>query len=110
MTEKTTQETGPHGIKVGDIFDDAWGYDQTNIDFYQVVKVTRKTIVVREIAQRKQETGFMSGKCEPTPNHFTGPEVRKVPKLTTDGRVFLPSEYGWCEPWEGNERFWSSYH
>ena len=25
------------GVEVGDVFVDSWGYEQTNIDFYQVV-------------------------------------------------------------------------
>ncbi len=29
------------GIKVGDIFVESWGYDQTNVNFYKVVGVTR---------------------------------------------------------------------
>lgn len=30
------------GYKVGDIFYTSWGYEQTNIEFYQVVKATPK--------------------------------------------------------------------
>jgi len=26
-------------LKVGDIFESSWGYDQTNVDFYEIVKV-----------------------------------------------------------------------
>ena len=26
-----------YGVKVGDVFYDSWGYEQTNIDFYQVI-------------------------------------------------------------------------
>lgn len=28
-----------HGVQVGDIFEMTWGYDQTNTDFFQVVKL-----------------------------------------------------------------------
>jgi hypothetical protein len=37
--------------KIGDIVYNSWGYEQTNVEFYQVVKITPKTITVKEIAQ-----------------------------------------------------------
>lgn len=39
-------------IKVGDLFVCSWGYDQTNVDFYQVVDVKGKTFTIRAIAGR----------------------------------------------------------
>jgi hypothetical protein len=40
-------------VKVGDIFYCSWGYDQTNIDFYQVVELSAsgKTAKLREIGK-----------------------------------------------------------
>jgi hypothetical protein len=34
---------------IGDILKDVWGYEQTNVDFYEVVKVTEKTATVRTL-------------------------------------------------------------
>lgn len=36
-------------FKVGEIFYDSWGYDQTNIDFYQIIEVKSRSVVIREI-------------------------------------------------------------
>lgn len=36
-------------IEVGSIFYNSWGYEQTNIDFYQVVKVSPSSIWIREL-------------------------------------------------------------
>lgn len=36
----TTTETEERVVKVGDYFVSSWGYDQTNIDFYEVVGLT----------------------------------------------------------------------
>ena len=42
--------TNKYGVKVGDIFETSWGYDQTNVNFFQVVKLVGKTSVrVREV-------------------------------------------------------------
>lgn len=36
--------TAGHGFRVGDLLYSAWGYDQTNVDFYEVVRVSKSTI------------------------------------------------------------------
>lgn len=42
--------TNKYGVKVGDIFESSWGYEQTNVDFFQVVALAGKTSVrVREV-------------------------------------------------------------
>jgi hypothetical protein len=56
--------------KVGDVFRSSWGYDQTNINYYQAIKVTTKTVTVREIAQERIATGPMHGRCVPIVGRF----------------------------------------
>lgn len=39
-----------YGVKVGDIFESSWGYDQTNINFFQVVALAgTQSVRVREV-------------------------------------------------------------
>ena len=59
-------------LKPGDIMVMSWGYDQTNINFYQVIEVTGKcTIVIREIkGSRSEEIGFMTARVIPCPGAF----------------------------------------
>lgn len=39
-----------YGVQVGDIFSASWGYDQTNVDFFQVVQlVGTQSVRVREV-------------------------------------------------------------
>lgn len=48
-------------LEIGQIFYASWGYDQTNIEFYKVVKKTAKMIWLRAIGQEYlEQTGFMS--------------------------------------------------
>lgn len=42
-------ETFAHGYAVGDVLVSSWGYDQTNVDFYKVTRVTRGTVDLVEI-------------------------------------------------------------
>lgn len=41
--------------KIGDLLCASWGYDQTNIDFYQVTQVKGKMVEVREIGGHSVE-------------------------------------------------------
>lgn len=38
------------GAMVGDVLRSAWGYDQTNYDFYEVIKTTPKTVTLRKLS------------------------------------------------------------
>jgi hypothetical protein len=47
--------------QVGDILVSSWGYDQTNIDFYKVVKTTDKSVWIQPIKQRVvEQTHYLS--------------------------------------------------
>ena len=47
---KKTEKTNKYGVKVGDIFESSWGYEQTNVDFFQVIALVGETSVrVRQV-------------------------------------------------------------
>ena len=58
MTTTATTE-----VQVGDLFYDSWGYDQTQVDFYEVVGLTTsgKSLRVQKVAQK-----IVSGEGTPT--------------------------------------------
>lgn len=45
IEERKKQRSAPHSLQVGDILVSSWGYDQTNIDYYQVTKLIGSTMV-----------------------------------------------------------------
>lgn len=57
-------------VKVGDIFVSCWGYEQTNREFYEVVKKNGQFVTVREICQNYEPTGFMSGNITPRSGEY----------------------------------------
>lgn len=71
------QRSAPHDVKVGDVFRCSWGYDQTNIDFYEVTAVFGQMVEIREIGQDRQETEFMQGQCVPLLGSYRGDAMRK---------------------------------
>jgi hypothetical protein len=71
-----------HGLQVGDVLYSSWGYDQTNIDWFQVVGApTEKTVLIREIASKTaRSTGYGQDYVVPVPGKFVGPVMKKIPK------------------------------
>ena len=67
------KRSGSVNVKVGDVFVDSWGYEQTNIDFYQVVELVGKsTVVVREIGGETvgEPTSYCSDVVRPVKDSF----------------------------------------
>lgn len=86
--ERRAKQNSAHSLKVGDVLKSSWGYDQTNIDFYEVVDVPGpRTVVIREIAQERQETGFMSGRCVPQPGRYIGKPMTKRANSSNHVRI-----------------------
>ena len=74
----------PNNVQVGDIFRASWGYDQTNIDYYECTRVIGAMIEICEIGQMSEENGFMSGECVPSPGHYIGKPMKKKVSMWND--------------------------
>lgn len=64
-------------VKEGDVFRSSWGYEQTNIDYYQVVAIKgKRTLILREIAGviTEQNRGD-SGRRLPVVDEFINDEL-----------------------------------
>ena len=113
-----------HDVKVGDIYRTSWGYEQTNIEYFEVIEVKGKHAILREIAQERTETGFMQGKCVPLPGAYLKPRFEgddaglPIRRLIQDGHIKIDDvRYGW--PCKGKEvagvrviepSHWTAYH
>lgn len=95
-------------LKVGDILVSSWGWEQTNVDFYQVVNIiTGKTIEIRPIAEKTvTATGSMSETVTAVPDEFTG-SARRV-RVSTDDSIKLNS-YKYASKWDGQPEYQSHY-
>jgi len=134
MNKKETREyVKKHFVnpfKVGDIIHHSWGYGQTQADFYQVVKLTDKTVTVRAIGAKTVEgsEAYMSRRAMPVKDNFLTErlhsalvkhcdgkeEIRKriSAYVQNDGtlRYYIPTPYGWASKWDGNAKYNSWYH
>jgi len=90
-------------FEVGDIIYYSWGYDQTNVDFFQVVVVREKSISIRPIMSKENETGFMSGNSMPIKDAFKGePMTKRVNKFDYNGNPYISFDYGCGCLWDGS--------
>lgn len=87
---KAAEASANHGVKVGDVFRSSWGYDQTNIDYYQVLSVNNKTATFCKIAQLSENDGFLQGNCVPATNQFIGKPFKKlIQKSSTESSAYI---------------------
>jgi hypothetical protein len=91
-----------HSFQVEDILYSSWGYDQTNINFYQVTDVRGKEITIREIGKRTVGGhGSPSEKVMAEPNEFIGPPLRKRPQGSGEHTYVKVTESQTAFEWDG---------
>jgi hypothetical protein len=114
--KKARRATWEHGLTVGTILHYSWGYDQTQADFWQVVAVQGKAVLVREIQSRMVEGGgtAMAGYCLPCPGEWLNeePPVRKIPQPSSakDGDCHLKMYCGHAYPCNPTEPQYCSWY
>lgn len=79
QNKKETKRNFTHDFKVGDLLCSSWGYDQTNVDFFQVVEVVSgKSIKISEIqGECSEEIGFCTAYKKPIVDAFVGKVMLK---------------------------------
>lgn len=97
-------------VKVGSIFYESWGYDQTNVNFYEVVGITPsgKSVRVREVNARVVgERGGPSESVVPVPGTFSERSEVKTKRLQ-DGYRNAPTikvrSFSWAWFWDGTPK------
>jgi hypothetical protein len=101
-------------LKNGDIFVASWGYDQTNVDFYQVVGVFGKMAELRPIKHKSEGHGegysSMSDHVVPVKDSFIGEGSFKIIQSSGNGKAeFSFSSYKSAYAWDGTPRYSSWY-
>jgi len=90
-------QTLRESLRVDDILYTSWGYEQTNVDFYQVTSIRGCIVEIRPIAAEITETGFMCGTTVPVLDAFTGPA--RCHRIV---RNYLTVGYRqWAHKWDG---------
>lgn len=67
-------------VSVNDVFVSSWGWEQTNVNFYQVISTHgKKTVVVREVRATSDSDG-MTGIKKAVLNDFIGEPIKRQVK------------------------------
>jgi len=96
-----------HAYKVGDILYSSWGYEQTNIDFFQVVKViSDKTIAFRAIKSEIVNTheNDLSGYKKPCRDQFFGELMQRRVLPSRDGGYIKIKNYTTASKYDNREK------
>lgn len=109
--EKLTQ-SAPSGLapsgewEKGAILVSTWGYDQTNVDFYQVTRTSPHSIWARPIGQVTIAETRAGAEVMPVPSQFTGTEFRR--RRPVMGYI-NSGDHGLARLWNGQPVRSSSY-
>ena len=110
--------------KVGDVLVASWGYDQTNIDFYQVVRATKASVWLQPMSQEIVKAGgFMSEYVVPKAPIFVqrvrdySSEVEPFKEVEVKPEMFRWNKYGYAkvsysayaQPYDGKPKYQSHY-
>ena len=107
----------------GDIIVNTWGWEQTNVDFFQVVAVLNKKIRVKKIGAKMVENSMYSHgmACElvPAKDSFleNGRKTEYLLSLKADikksgeisARICNPESYYYFRKWDGKSEYCSWY-
>jgi hypothetical protein len=97
------------GYKEGDILNTNWGWEQTNVDFYQVVRATEKSVWLREIEnEATYSSKTMTGKKTPIPGKFVNENALKR-KMPFRGQAVYIKDFIPAYRWKGLPVDYSSY-
>lgn len=79
-SERAERKEFKHGLRPGMILHGSWGYDQTNCEYFKVIEVKGKSVIVVEIGHKTVEgsQGFMSEQVAPDPDNVIGKPIKKL--------------------------------
>lgn len=113
----TSEPVSKFGIKAGDILQDSWGYEQTNVEFYLVTKIISACkIEIVELGHTEvRSDSAMSGYVMPDTDRRIGDPIQKIVSQSSwekqDGSWHI--KINSCvslTPWDGQACFQSSWY
>ena len=107
MTKDEMKAENLTKFQLGDVLYYSWGFDQTQVEFFQITKRTGATIEARPIESEitKDDGLAMTGKATPTKGKFIG--SRTITKRI--GAFGAKMDHGYLRPLESESKQVSWY-
>jgi hypothetical protein len=99
------EEVAPQpSARVGDILYTSGGYEQTNVNFYEVVAVSGQSVTIRKISKHVVADHTYSVDVMPNPGSFVGEPKKKRVQKSGGGKyeVKVNDDHAWL--WEGKPK------
>ena len=96
----------------GKIISDSWGYDQTNIDFYQIVKRSGSFVTLQAMSETREHNHMtMTGTTVPQAVKPNARQFRRKVHHNREGQEIgiAINSYGWAKLWDGQPEHFSTY-
>lgn len=100
--------------KVGDILYTSWGYEQTNVNYCQIVKMTAKTIWIKEIYSNIVEDSIyshgMAYNVTPDKDKFKDGGMEFRLRVYAKGALSTADNFYRFRKWDGTPNYRSTYY
>ena len=108
--EKRQAKKTPTTLQEGDILYTSWGYDQTNVDWYQITKkISPNMVEIRRIyGQATQDALGDRGETLPLKDHFIEDAEPIKKRISGDNSVNIAT-YARAWDWDGKSKYYSTY-
>ena len=92
-------------MKIGDIVYISWGYDQTNINFYELIdKSGKMTFTLQEVGNKRVDEESGRG-CNYVVPDLTYKYKEPFKKRLTKNGDFKIYPFAWTYLWDGNPKY-----
>ena len=105
VKKRRQERKQPHELKIGDILVCSWGYDQTNIDYYKIVKTTARTAEIVSIGKKIVEASQGYDHVAADPER----ELSKPSRHVVNNNSVRINSFSWAYPWNGNPKYETNY-
>lgn len=95
-------------MQVNDILVSKWGYEQTNINFYKIVKVTKTMATLQELNSIELNEEDMTGWKMPLDKVKGQPFRRKIHIFNNEEFIYINS-YSIAKIWNKTKERYTSY-
>jgi len=110
VVERRAEQNKAHTLNVGDVITNSWGYDQTNVDCYQITRKTEHFVWLKPIASKLvPHDGYspMAGRVVPCPGEFIEGKPEEQHKASGESVGF---KFGSGSKWDGKESLYCSWY